>query len=263
MYGLIGKKLSHSFSADFFNRKFRREGIDDIYRLFPIENIDLLPSLIAENIELKGLNVTIPYKEEVLKFLNFLSPEVKEIGAVNVIKIEKFNPSFFDSTSFLPNSLTGNHDKTLIGYNTDYIGFRDSLIPLLNKDISNALILGTGGASKAVEYALKELGINSLKVSRYPTPGELGYEELDRKKIEENTLIVNTTPLGMCPDIDTTPPIPYSFLTPNHICYDLVYNPSETKFLKLCRERGATEKNGLEMLQLQAVAAWQIWNGGK
>lgn len=243
MYGLIGKKVGHSFSADFFNKKFQKEGIDNSYLLFPLPSIDVFPTLLEENPDLEGLNVTIPYKQEVIKFLDSLSEEAIEIGAVNVIKFTKENGITY-----------------LKGYNSDCIGFRDSIKPLITPEIKKALILGTGGASKAVAYVLKNLGIDITFVSRNPKKGQLSYNRLDEEIINDNLLIVNTTPLGMFPDTETYPPIPYQFLSDKHICYDVVYNPEETEFMKKSKERGATVKNGLEMLRLQALAAWEIWN---
>ena len=243
MYGLIGKKLSHSFSADFFNKKFAEEGIDATYHLLPLETIKDFPGLLQSNPEIKGLNVTIPYKEEVIPYLTELSEEAREIGAVNVIKfIEEKN------------------NLKLVGYNSDCIGFRDSLQPLLRKDIEKALILGTGGASKAVSYVLNNLGIDFKFVSRTPKEGQLTYEDLDKQIMKDHLLIINTTPLGMFPDIKSCAPVPYEELTERHICYDLVYNPGETEFLKRSAKYGAITKNGLEMLHLQALAAWNIWN---
>lgn len=242
MYGLIGKKLGHSFSADFFNKKFADENIDERYELLPIPSIKDLPLLLKNNPGLKGLNVTIPYKQEVIPFLTELSEEAKEIGAVNVIKI-----------------VNKGDLRELIGYNSDSIGFEQSLKPLLRADISQALILGTGGASKAVEYVLKKLGIKYKFVSRQLREGFLTYDQLDRSVISKNRLIVNTTPLGMFPDTDTCPPLPYQFINNSHLCYDLVYNPAETEFLKRCKNQGAEIKNGLEMLERQALAAWEIW----
>lgn len=243
MYGLIGKKLGHSFSAFFFNDKFKREGIDESYHLFPLKHIEDLPDLLAGHSDLKGLNVTIPYKQEVIRFLDSISDEAKEIGAVNVIKIENDNKG-----------------RKLCGFNTDCIGFEESLKPLLHQRVKKALILGTGGASKAVAYVLSKLNIEGKFVSRHPSDGELSYKDLDEKIIQENLLIVNTTPLGLYPDIEGCPDIPYKGITPEHICYDLIYNPEETLFMKKCKEQGATVKNGMEMLELQAKAAWHIWN---
>ena len=242
MYGLIGKKLIHSFSADFFNKKFQQEGINEEYRLFPIPDLDDLPLLLALNPDLKGLNVTIPYKQKVIPYLSELSEEAKNIGAVNVIKVVYKNEKII-----------------LKGYNSDCIGFKNSLVPLLNNDIKKALILGTGGASKAVAYVLECLGIAYKFVSRSPKEGQLSYSELSSDVLSKTLLIVNTTPLGMFPKVDEYPPIPYHLLTPKHLCYDLVYNPEETQFMKIARSYGAKVKNGLEMLELQALAAWDIW----
>ena len=242
MYGLIGKKIGHSFSADFFNKKFKEEKIPETYNLFPLANINELPDLLLNHPDLKGLNVTIPYKQEVIPFLSHISEEAAEIGAINVIKIERID-----------------NEISLSGFNSDAIGFQESLIPLLNKDIQKALVLGTGGASKAVVYILKKLNIHPTLVSRNPKMGQLGYNDLNEKIIKENLLIVNTTPLGMFPDTDDYPPIPYQFLTKNHICYDVIYNPEMTQFMIKSNKMGAKVKNGLEMLRLQAIAAWDIW----
>lgn len=243
MYGLIGKKIGHSFSAEFFNKKFEKEGIDEHYSLFPLETINDFTLLLEKNPDLKGLNVTIPYKEQIIPFLDSLSDEAIEIGAVNVIKFIKDNDSTY-----------------LKGYNSDSIGFKKSILPLLRKDIDKALILGTGGASKAVDYVLRNLGIETTLVSRNPKKNQLSYNQLDESVISENKLIVNTTPLGMYPDVESYPPIPYDLLTSDHICYDVVYNPEETEFIKRAKERGAIVKNGIEMLHQQALSAWDIWN---
>lgn len=243
MYALIGKKLGHSFSADFFNKKFKEEGIPEHYELLPIPAISDFPKLLAEYPDLKGINVTIPYKQAVIPFLDELSEEAREIGAVNVIKVHRNDNNVF-----------------LKGFNSDVIGFMESLKPLLRDDIKKALILGTGGASKAVAYVLKKLGIKYKFVSRSGKMGQYNYTELNEKIISENILIVNTTPLGMYPDMDSAPPIPYQFLTPAHVCYDLVYNPLMTEFMKRSEEKGAKVKNGIEMLRLQALASWDFWN---
>ena len=243
MYGLIGRKIGHSFSADYFNKKFERENINDTYKLFPLETINEFPKLLKDNPDIKGLNVTIPYKIDVISFLDSLSDEAIEIGAVNVIKVVNDKGNIY-----------------LKGYNTDSIGFKESLIPLLHNGIKKALILGTGGASKAVEYVLKQLDISYTFVSRTPSDKELGYDDLTKDVINDNLLIINTTPLGMYPDIDNCPPIPYEYLTDKHICFDVIYNPEETEFMKRAKEKKATVKNGLEMLHKQAIAAWAIWN---
>lgn len=242
-YGLIGKKIGHSFSANFFNEKFSREGIDARYFLFPLEKISEFPDLIKNNPELQGLNVTIPYKQDVMTYLDELSEAVRKIGAVNVIKFIRKD------------------GRTLLkGFNSDYIGFQESLQPLLSDKIKSALILGTGGASKAVDYVLKNFGLKVTFVSRTPKEGQLSYDQLTSDVIENNPLIVNTTPLGMFPDVENYPPIPYQFLTPNHLCFDIIYNPEVTEFMKKAAKQGARVKNGQEMLIGQAVAAWNIWN---
>ncbi|MDE5807729.1 MAG: shikimate dehydrogenase, partial [Muribaculaceae bacterium] len=241
-FGLIGFPLGHSFSEVFFTEKFTREGIDASYSLYPLGNINQLNQLMIATPELSGFNVTIPYKEKVIAFLDEVSKEAKEIGAVNVVKITEKKGK-----------------KILSGYNTDYIGFSESLSPLLPPGILNALVLGTGGASKAIAFALKKLGIKPILVSRRPEEGEIGYEDLMDDIIAKNLLIVNTTPLGMFPNIESCPPIPYHLLTEQHICYDLVYNPEMTKFMIKSKKQGATVKNGLEMLHRQAEEAWKIW----
>lgn len=238
-YGLIGYPLGHSFSKIYFTEKFQKEGLSSTYELFPLSAITEFPELIEGNPELRGLNVTIPYKESVMTYLTDLSPEAKAIGAVNVIKID---------------------GDRLTGYNSDYIGFRDSLKPMLRDEITEALVLGSGGASKAVCHALRVLGINPTVVSRHPSEGIIGYKDITSEVMEKNLLIVNTTPLGMAPNIEAAPDIPYHLLSDRHICYDVVYNPSETLFMKKAAAAGARVKNGLEMLHLQAENAWKIWN---
>ena len=242
-FGLIGYPLGHSFSEKYFNEKFNKGRIDALYSLYPISEISLFEDLCRNENNLYGLNVTIPYKEAVIPFLTDLSEEAERIGAVNVIKFNRSNKGLI-----------------LTGYNSDYVGFRDSLQPLLKKEVRKALILGTGGASKAVAFALDQLGIEYKFVSRHPSGNQLSYSELDKEIIEEYLLIVNTTPLGMYPDSNASPDIPYHLLTPSHICYDLIYNPETTEFMRKSREMGATVKNGLEMLYLQAEEAWRIWN---
>lgn len=244
-FGLVGKKLSHSFSPNYFKTKFEKEGIDDVtYHLFPLENINELIGLVKNNANLIGLNVTIPYKEEVIPLLDDLDPDVEKIGAVNTIKV------FRDAEK-----------PRLIGFNTDITGFRKSLEPLLHSKIKKALILGTGGASKAVSYALMRLGIDFSYVSRSPQyDDDIAYSDLNEEIISEHKLIVNTTPLGMYPNNDGYPDIPYEFIGEEHVLYDLVYNPEETIFMLFGKKNGARVKNGLEMLQLQADEAWKIWN---
>lgn len=243
-YGLIGYPLGHSFSISYFNEKFESEGIDAVYENFEIPQIDDVKEIIDSNPDLKGLNVTIPYKQQVLKYIKELSPEAKAIGAVNVIRIEH----------------KGN--KTVLkGFNSDVIGFTKSIEPILNTYHKKALILGTGGAAKAVQYGLQSLGIETLFVSRTKKKNVITYEEVTADIVHEYNVIVNCTPVGMYPHIDECPKLPYEAMDSHTLLYDLLYNPDETKFLRLGAERGATVKNGLEMLLLQAFVSWEIWNG--
>ena len=243
-YGLIGYPLKHSFSIGYFNEKFRSEGVDAEYVNFEIPSINDFMEVIEENPNLSGLNVTIPYKEQVIPFLDSLDTDTAKIGAVNVIKIIRQPKG----------------KVKLVGYNSDIIGFTQSIQPLLLPSHKKALLLGTGGASKAVFHGLKNLGIESVFVSRTHKPGMLTYEELTPEVMAEYTVIVNCTPVGMYPKVDFCPNIPYEYLTPNHLLYDLLYNPNVTLFMKKGEERGAITKNGLEMLLLQAFAAWEIWH---
>lgn len=238
-YGLIGYPLSHSFSQQYFTEKFAREGISDcVYETYAISDIGQLNEILKLP-DLCGLNVTIPYKKQVLAFLDNSSYAVSEIGACNCIDIR-------------------NGKRT--GHNTDVLGFEKSILPFLHAQHDKALILGTGGASAAVEFALKRLNIAVQYVSRTPAEGVLGYSDLDEEIISEHLLIVNCTPLGTYPNVDEAPSIPYEFLTARHHLYDLVYNPAETKFLALGKARGATVQNGMDMLVLQAEESWRIWN---
>lgn len=234
-FGLIGYPIKHSFSPGYFKDKFKIEKIADArYDLYPLEQIELFEELKG----LQGLNVTIPYKEAVIPFLDELSLEAKEIGAVNTIKFS---------------------DGRKVGFNTDSYGFKYSLQPLIEgKKVAHALVLGTGGAAKAVWYVLEKLKIPFYKVSR--SSGDILYQDIDESLLKKNLLIVNTTPLGMAPNIQQCPDLPYKAIGPDHILYDLVYNPEKTLFLIKGAAQGATIKNGLEMLQLQADKAWQIWN---
>lgn len=242
-YGLIGYPLKHSFSIGFFNEKFRSEGIDAEYVNFEIPEIKDFMEVIERNPYLCGLNVTIPYKEQVIPFLSELDKDTAKIGAVNVIKI-----------------IRQKGKVKLIGYNSDIIGFTQSIQPLLEPHHTKALILGTGGASKAVFHGLKNLGIESTFVSRtHEQDNALIYEELTPDIMAAHTIIVNCTPVGMYPKVNFCPNIPYESLTPNHLLYDLLYNPNITLFMKKGEEQGAVTKNGLEMLLLQAFAAWEIW----
>jgi len=244
IYGLLGKSLTHSFSMDFFNQKFIAEEIDAQYINFEITDIGDLMSILSEYPNINGLNVTLPYKESVIPFLDELDETAQLVGAVNVIKIIKSNHAGV---------------MKLVGYNSDFMAFMNSIKPLLTKEMTSALILGTGGASKACQAALKVLGIDVHLVSRKKSASTITYEELTKQMIHDNKIIVNTTPLGTYPHIETCPFIPYRFLTPSHLCYDLVYNPSETAFMKLSAEQGAVVKNGLEMLLLQAFESYRIW----
>jgi len=244
-FGLIGKTLDHSFSPGYFSNKFKDEKITDcIYRLYPINKIDEFPNIIKNNPEIKGLNVTIPYKQSIIPYLNKLDIHTKNIGAVNTIKIEKL------------------HDKlVLTGYNTDFLGFTDSIKPIICNFNSSALILGTGGSSVAVAYALKLLGIKYSFVSRNPKSNDiLQYSQLNKEIIQSHQIIINTTPLGMYPNISEQPELPYHYLTSNHLLFDLIYNPEETRFLYLAKKNGAQTKNGFEMLGIQAEYSWEIWN---
>ena len=243
-YGLIGYPLGHSFSIGYFNERFENENIDAKYINFEIPSIDDLPEVLASNPQLKGLNVTIPYKEKVIPFLDSVSPEARAIGAVNVIRVTH----------------KGN-DVILKGFNSDVIGFTKSIEPMLEKCHKKALILGTGGASKAVNYGLKSLGLETVFVSRYERPGTIQYESITPDVVKEYNVIVNCTPLGMYPHSDECPKLPYEALDSHNILYDLIYNPDQTLFMKKGLAHGAQVKNGLEMLLLQAFASWEFWNG--
>ncbi|BEG98013.1 shikimate dehydrogenase family protein [Bacteroides sedimenti] len=243
-YGLIGYPLKHSFSIGYFNEKFKSEGIDAEYVNFEIPDIKDFLMIISENPDLCGLNVTIPYKEQIIPYLDELDKDTEAIGAVNVIKI-----------------IRQKGKVKLVGYNSDIIGFSQSIEPFIVKDKhKKALILGAGGASKAVFHGLKNLGVEGVYVSRAKQPGMLTYDELTPEIMAEHTIIVNATPVGMFPDEDNCPNIPYEQLTHKHLLYDLIYNPDTTLFMKKGAEMGAKTKNGLEMLLLQAFAGWEIWN---
>lgn len=241
-FGLIGMPLTHSFSKRFFTEKFSKENIDAQYSLYELPNIDDFENVL-KNDALCGINVTIPYKEQVMAFLDELDETASEIGAVNVIKF-----------------IRGNGRLRLKGYNSDAIGFENALRPFLQPYHKNALILGTGGASKAIDYTLNKLGIKTTFVSRTAKPGMLTYEQLDEMVMTKNLLIVNASPVGTYPHSDKCPDIPYQFLTDKHFLFDVVYNPAETLFLKKGKERGAQGLNGEAMLVGQALAAWEIWN---
>lgn len=240
--GLIGYPLTHSFSGNYFAKKFEREKITDHrYDLFPIASIDELPNLLFSHPDLVGLNVTIPYKEKVLPYLTEMSPEVQAIGACNCIAIRQ---------------------GSLIGYNTDVIGFARTLERHLQSHHQRALVLGTGGAAKAVYHVLREKGISFTKVSRNAKDNCLAYSDVDQHLIESHQLIINTTPLGMFPDTESKPALSYDAITSNHYLYDLVYNPSRTAFLLEGERRGAVVENGMDMLLIQAEASWDIWSEG-
>ena len=239
LYGLIGYPLSHSFSKKYFSEKFDKLSINAQYELFPIENIELFKEIITLNPNLKGFNVTIPYKEQIGQYLTHISNDAIEVGSINTVKII---------------------ENQLIGFNTDYIGFQKTLLPLLNSNVKKAAILGTGGSSKAVIYVLKKLGIEYTLVSRIPSKeNEINYEDIN-KIISSFQLIINTTPIGMFPNINDVLPLNFKDITPSTIAYDLIYNPDETMFMQNCKKSGCITKNGLDMLIIQAEEAWKIWN---
>lgn len=243
-YGLIGYPLGHSFSKNYFNEKFENENIDAQYINFEIPNIENLVEVLDLNPDLKGLNVTIPYKEKVISYLDYISPEARAIGAVNVIRVSHKGK-----------------DTILRGYNSDVIGFTKSIEPLLERFHKKALILGTGGASKAINYGLKSLGLETVFVSRFKRPGTIQYEDVTPDVVKEYNVIVNCTPVGMYPNVEQCPKLPYEAMDQHTLLYDLIYNPDETLFMHNGSEHGATVKNGLEMLLLQAFASWEFWNG--
>jgi shikimate dehydrogenase len=239
-YGLLGKNISYSFSRSYFSKKFEQLGIKASYENFDLPEIFKIREVIENNKTLKGLNVTIPYKEQILPFLNELDRTAAEIGAVNTIKISE--------TGFLK------------GYNTDYFGFVESIKPFLKDHHKKALILGTGGASKAVAYGLKSLHIECQYVSRRASEISISYEQLSEELMQEHQVIVNCTPLGTSPNTTEYPAVPVDYINEKHVVFDLIYNPSQTKLMQLASEKGATAVNGLRMLELQAERAWEIWN---
>ncbi len=243
IFGLVGYPLGHSFSKKYFNEKFADENIDAEYKNFEIEDINEVTDIINHN-DICGLNVTIPHKISVIPLLSQIDPIAEAIGSVNVIKIIRTDNGIITR-----------------GYNTDAIGFTTSIKPLIQPHHRRALVLGTGGASKAVVYALQQLlGIDVQSVSRNPAPGIITYADLDSKIMESHTVVVNATPLGMYPHVETHPDIPYRLLSPQHLCFDLTYNPSITTFMRMSSEFGAKTCNGKGMLIGQALAAWDIWN---
>ena len=240
LFGLIGYPLSHSFSKRYFSDKFQHEGLNDHeYELFPISDIGLLPDLLKEHPALEGINVTIPYKEQVIPFLNELSPVVEEIGACNCIRIR---------------------NGRLTGFNTDVIGFEQTLSRKLMPHHRHALVLGTGGAAKAVHYVLKQKSVSFLQIGRTKRGEILDYSSVTPELLSTHTLIINTTPLGMYPNVEEAPELPYGSLTADHYLYDLVYNPAKTLFLQKGEMQGAATENGADMLVIQADASWDIWN---
>jgi len=243
-FGLIGKLLDHSWSKEYFHQKFIRENFSDcVYENFQLDDLENLRELILSDHELCGLNVTIPYKLEIMDYVDITDPVAEAVQAVNCIKITR-NGNIINLT----------------GYNTDTIAFRESLKPLLRKENRKALVLGTGGSSRAVCHALKDLHIEYTLVSRKEKAGAMTHAELDRRFITDHEIIINATPVGMFPNNDQYPLLPYQYITSQHLLYDLTYNPEETLFLKKGRETGAQVKNGLEMLHLQAELSWEIWN---
>ena len=240
-FGLLGKNIGYSFSAGYFAEKFKSLNLEDYeYVNFDIQTIEEFPEIIKSNPNLKGMNVTIPYKEAVIPYLDKISKKAQRIGAVNTIKFTK--------------------KGKLKGYNSDFYGFKKSLKPLLEPHHKKALILGTGGASKGVAFALEELGLTYTFVSREATDESIGYKLVNATTFDNHQIVINCTPLGTSPNVDAFPPIPYEYFTPKHIAHDLIYNPEETIFLRKAKKQGATTKNGLEMLRYQAEKSWRIWN---
>lgn len=239
-FGLIGKQIEYSFSRNYFKQKFSSEKIHAVYKNFDLENISQFPKLLQHNEAIQGFNVTIPYKEAIIPYLDEIEETAREIGAVNTIKVNK--------------------DGKLIGYNTDFYGFTEALKPHLKPQHKNALILGTGGASKAVSYALSNLGIEFSYVSRSKSSQNYSYSELTSEIMTDYTLIINCTPLGTFPEIEQFPPIPTQFINSKHLIFDLIYNPPLTKLMKLALNKHADVTNGQAMLEFQAEKAWEIWN---
>ncbi|OYZ01145.1 MAG: shikimate dehydrogenase [Sphingobacteriia bacterium 28-36-52] len=241
LFGLVGYPLTHSFSQSYFTQKFSSMGMGEelAYENFSIPDIEELPYLLIQKKYLEGFNITIPYKKQVIPFLHQLTPEVAEMGACNCVRIK---------------------NKKLIGYNTDIIGFENSLKPFLQKQHTHALILGTGGAAAAVEFVLRKLNISYLNVSRTSVDQTIQYNQLNKALLSQYQLIINTSPVGQYPNVEQAPQIPYEFLGPKHHLYDLIYNPTETQFLLKGKAQGASVQNGYEMLVLQAEESWRIWN---
>ncbi|HBL75408.1 MAG: shikimate dehydrogenase [Bacteroidetes bacterium GWF2_42_66] len=245
-FGLIGHRLGYSFSKKFFSEKFEKENLKEHeYVNFELDSIDEFPGIFKKNPNLAGLNCTIPYKQQIMKYLDEINPEAAEVGAVNTVKIIRKDGAM-----------------KLIGYNSDVYGFENSLKPMLSEKHKKALILGTGGASKAIKYILTKLGIEyiSASIEEQLFEKEIRYSDIDEQLIKERLIIINATPLGTFPNVDNCADIPYQFISSDHVLFDLVYNPEETLFMKKGKERGAAVKNGLEMLHLQAIRSWEIWN---
>ena len=245
-YGLIGHRLGYSFSKGFFTEKFEKEGLENHeYVNFELDNISEFPGIFEKNDHIAGLNCTIPYKQEIMPYLDEIDEEAAQVGAINTVKI-----------------IRSESGTKLKGFNTDIYGFENSLMPLLNEKHKKALILGTGGASKAIKHILNKHGIDYLSASieKELFDREIRYEQIDETMMKERLIIIHATPLGTFPKVDACPSIPYEHITADHVLFDLVYNPEETLFLKKGKEKGATIKNGLEMLHGQAIKAWEIWN---
>ena len=245
-FGLIGYRLGYSFSKGFFTDKFEKEGLTDYeYVNFELDSISEFPEIFKKNDHIAGLNCTIPYKQQIMSYLDEIDEEAKQVGAINTVKVIR----------------TGEQVQ-LKGFNTDIYGFENSLMPMLTEKHKKALILGTGGASKAIKHILNKNGISYLSASieEELADQEIRYEQIDESVLKEHLIIINATPLGTFPKVDTCPSIPYESITADHVLFDLVYNPEQTLFLKKGLEQGATTKNGLEMLHLQAIKAWEIWN---
>jgi shikimate dehydrogenase len=243
MFGLIGYPLEHSFSVSYFSRKFAEEKIHAVYRNYPLKDITEFESLVRSEPGLKGLNVTVPYKQKIIPYLDILGETAGKIHAVNTICFRRRGGAL-----------------ELVGHNTDVTGFERSLREHLREQHRKALVLGTGGASRAVVYVLEKLGIEYLRVSRNRGADRICYDSLDKALVKHHPLIINTTPLGMYPDVESFPPIPYEAITPQHLLFDLVYNPERTRFLLQGEKQGASVVNGYDMLVYQAEASWEIWN---
>jgi len=260
-YGLIGYPLTHSFSKKYFTEKFKKKGLaDHVYDLFEIKNLSDFPELLRANAKLCGLNVTVPHKIGVLRYMDWISEEARMVGAVNCIRITPESPVL---AAFSGEVGIKDHDFKLEGFNTDVYGFEHSLKPLLKHHHKKALLLGNGGAARAVKCVLDNLSIDYQLVTRRRDTKSILYAELTPQIMADHTLIINTTPVGTYPNVDECPAIPYEHITNKHLLYDLIYNPEQTLFLKKGHDLGATTKNGYEMLVLQAEKSWEIWNSAE